>query len=1229
MTNGKKNSWTTRGGRWTHWLLAIVLLLGAAAGARAEDCSDYPGGILDGATGTPVPSQLSIDQNCIIRNYPASNPFDTNISFYTSPGQNNQRWLVIFDNVVHTGQMACDAVHEHRIWFVNGSSTAIKEGCQNYLIPVEKIDKKVPDGQTTATIGVPFTYRLTMPVLFAPATNVVIDYTGSQDDLHGVKLTDDLNATGAELRYVSHVAYWEGSGAPVPHTFTDVGGLLTFDNFPVIPAGEQIVIELTVVLEDTPANAIGTSFVNTAKWDFGRLIDGVFYAPLPGEWGISPPLTIAAPNLIVDKTGPATMNLGQFGQFGIDVVNTGLSDAWNVTLVDQLPDGQTGGMCTLAPELLSVTLGGTVLAEGSQYTTNFSAAPTCELSLTLLDAAGPLRPNEHLLVSYRTKLDPDTQNGATLTNVAGAVEWFNGDSTIGGRLPYQRTLTNGTVGVADHEDAHSVGVVFSGYFFEKTVANVTTGVDPTNAAAVGHRLRYTLSLRSADALAGVRIHDELDALNALPGFVPGSLVLTAFPPGADVSGTNPNGGTNGTGVVDVGSLNVPAGGQVQVQFEVTVAANLAAGTVLANQSALRLADGTQFAVSDDPNVNGMADPNVPGDEDPTRVVIVPTTLVFEKTVANLTAGTDPAAEARPGDRLRYRLRIQNQADFPMNDLVLRDEIDRLNAIAVFQPDTLTIVTLPAGADASGSSPTGGANGTGLVEVSNLDLPANGGSAVIEFEVTLAPVLANGTLATNQSQLLLGGSAVIAQSDDPNLNGAADPTVFGDEDPTRVRIVSAPVFEVLKTSTDLSGDPAVLRAGETLRYTITVRNVGTAHATGVVLRDQIPVNTGYVAGSTTLNGMSVADVSGSSPLVAGMLINAPVDATAGVLAVDLPVSADHVATITFDVIVDPDAVDGTVISNQGFVSAPDGGVIDTPSDDPATPVVNDPTRDIVGALPLLYADKRVALQVDGGTPGIVDPGDVLRYTITITNSGNVPATGVVLTDAVPANTTYVANTTLLNGLPVGQPDGGASPLAAGVDMSSADLTPPLPASGEGTVSPGAAAVLQFDLRVNDGVPAGTVISNQAVVTSLYVPNLLTDGDGNPATGPEPTVVVVGDAQLLSITKQVAVVGGGAALPGGVLEYVVTITNNASVPAYNVVIRDDLDAEQPGYIVYVAGSATLDGSADGVSFAGTTITADYFARYGALAPGATAVLRFRATIAGALAMGTRITNTGAVY
>ena len=59
---------------------------------------------------------------------------------------------------------------------------------------------------------------------------------------------------------------------------------------------------------------------------------------------------------------------------------------------------------------------------------------------------------------------------------------------------------------------------------------------------------------------------------------------------------------------------------------------------------------------------------------------------------------------------------------------------------------------------------------------------------------------------------------------------------------------------------------MLRAGDTLRYTITVKNIGNANATDAAIRDQIPANTTYVAGSTTLNGAGVADNGGLSPLV---------------------------------------------------------------------------------------------------------------------------------------------------------------------------------------------------------------------------------------------------------------------------------------------------------------------------------------------------------------------------
>ena len=887
-------------------------------------------------------------------------------------------------------------------------------------------------------------------------------------------VVDEPWLTSAELDVVLVLAVDGVPTGPLSFTFT-----LNHDETPndldpcpyPTPPGDGCTDRVQIVASADPTtfNVGGVDYtLDMSFLDNGSPVDEFITAEgdIVNSTGLVGEFTLP-PGLTVTKTGPATMRLAEWGNFVIGVQNASESDAYNVTLVDQLPDGPTGGMCDTTPEILSAQVfaadgvtpvpGKGPLVQGVDYSLAYDGA-ACELTFNTITAAAVIAVDERLMIAYRTQLDADSQDGITLTNVAGAIEWFNSDAST----MYSRALTDGTVGVGDHEDAHSVIVDLPVFRFEKTVMNVTTGEDP--------------------------------------------------------------------------------------------------GTV-----------------------------------------------------------------ATPGDTLRYRLYVENLSGVPVPDFSIVDEIDRLNADPSFQAGTLNVITLPAGADASNTDANGGAAGTGLLDIRNLSIGGLGESVLVEFEVDLAPVLANGSYVSNQSQLLDNGLS-LAMSDDPNINGAADPNVADDDDPTQIQIVSAPAFDVDKVSSYIDGDPNVLLAGETLRYTITVQNIGTDNATGVDIVDQVPGNTSYVAGSTTLNGVAVPDANGGiSPLTDGILVNAPQDATPGVMNAGV---ANNVATIVFDVVVYPDAPDGTVISNQAFVSAVDYGIADVPSDDPRTEIPDDPTQDIVGNFPLLFAPKSAELQVDLGSPGIVDPGDVLRYTITVYNNGTVPATAVELIDAVPNDVTYVPDSVTLNGLPVGQPDGGVFPLIAGISVSSTDLTPPLPGIGEGTLSPGESAIVQFDMQVNAAVPTGTQIINQATVYSAERPNLLTDGDGNPATGPEPTVVVVGDAQALSIVKEVSVVGGGAALPGAELEYLVTVRNVGAVPASYVTIYDDLDMVNPGYLTYVDQSAMMNGLSDGVIFVDPLITADYFNEYGPLEPDGVVTLRFRATIDPNLLEGTTIVNTGRV-
>ncbi|MGZ4826048.1 MAG: SdrD B-like domain-containing protein [Terriglobales bacterium] len=120
--------------------------------------------------------------------------------------------------------------------------------------------------------------------------------------------------------------------------------------------------------------------------------------------------------------------------------------------------------------------------------------------------------------------------------------------------------------------------------------------------------------------------------------------------------------------------------------------------------------------------------------------------------------------------------------------------------------------------------------------------------------------------------------------------------------------------------------------------------------------------------------------------------------------------------------------------------------------------------------------------------------------------------------------------------------------------------------------------------------------------------------------------------LAITKQVNVVGGGPALPGAQLDYLVHVTNPTNNPpnfaASTVVITDDLSSAGAGRLTLVNPAPTMNGSTTGVTVVGSVITADYSTTNGLLQPGQSIDVRFRAQIAAGVPTGTTLTNTALV-
>lgn len=512
----------------------LLLVLGAASRAQAAGvfCSQF-GGVVDGynpaiLAAIQSASTFGIDMNCTVKNFPQSMggfPI-TNINF-NFPQQ--QSFYIAFTNVYYYGNMSCNDPTQSDFWiyWAPGGFNNISPSCQAFMVPVDAVSKKNPPTQTTAAIGVPFSYTITVPLLGKLDATGTFQYMANADDTNiaNVVIPDDLTTTGAALTYVSNAAYLvnPGSGARTPLNggapltlgasstwLSNHPGILSdatkhlvfsYEYNPALaslPAGYNVEIDLTVVLDNNPTsvNLAGTQFSNTANMWFNKTINSTDIADLQAWPGTTLPMTVVEPNLTLTKTGSATtVNVDSQVKYTLNVQNTGGSDAWNATITDHLPAGMStySPLPTVTAQIFAsdgVTPVSGPLVNGTDFTLtwNGGSSSASQLTLTMLDTT-KIAPTQRLIITYQAQLDSTgVASGTTLTNIAGATRWFSANSSHAGRREYDRTITDGTPGTLDFQDVYQVTAALSGYYFQKTVRDLTTGTYPAATAFPGDRL---------------------------------------------------------------------------------------------------------------------------------------------------------------------------------------------------------------------------------------------------------------------------------------------------------------------------------------------------------------------------------------------------------------------------------------------------------------------------------------------------------------------------------------------------------------------------------------------------------------------------------------------------------------------------------------------------------------------------------------------------------------------
>jgi uncharacterized repeat protein (TIGR01451 family) len=334
-------------------------------------------------------------------------------------------------------------------------------------------------------------------------------------------------------------------------------------------------------------------------------------------------------------------------------------------------------------------------------------------------------------------------------------------------------------------------------------------------------------------------------------------------------------------------------------------------------------------------------------------------------------------------------------------------------------------------------------------------------------------------------------------------------------------IFSPDIDLDKTAVDVNGGQ--LLAGDVVEYRITGTNIGQEDASDVVVTDPIPAGTTYVPGS--LNQVVGAN-SGAKTDGAGD-DQAEFDSGGNLTRFRVGTGADgsqggrlaqnESFEVRFRTRVGTGVAPGTVITNV------------------ATADYEGDTTGIVYSVDTDPVDLTVAgapeadLSLTKSAPATAQTGNQLTFTLVVANGGPSDATGVVVTDQLPAGLGFV----------------NANPSQGSCGHSAGVVTCNL-----GAINAGAGAQVAITTSVPNPF-AGTQVTNTASVDGIE-----TDPDPDNNDDDAQVDIVSGPGSLADL-RVVKTITNGFARVGNNLTYRVTVTNQGPDPATDVDVTDTLN------------------------------------------------------------------------